>query len=105
LTATRASLAIWKQEDQRFVELFVVQAESKAGDRHPFQNDAHLAHEERITWVGNLTDLVFSFIMNNVSFEDEREFYLLICFEEYAEPYKAIPVFTSTYLEVQGTCM
>jgi len=102
LTAIRASLAIWKQEDQRFVELFVAQAENKT-NFHPFQNDEHLAHEERITWVGNLRDLLFSFIMTNVSFEDEREYYLVICFEEYLEPSKAILVFTSTYLEVPGS--
>lgn len=101
LTAIRASLAIWKQEDRRFVELFVAQAENKT-NFHPFQNDEHLAHEERITWVGNLRDLLFSFIMTNVSFEDEREYYLVICFEEYLEPSKAILVFTSTYLEVPG---
>lgn len=101
LTAIRASLAIWKQEDQRFVELLVEQAENKT-NFHPFQNDEHLAHMERITWVGNLTDLLFSFLMTNVSFEDEREFYLLICFEEFGEPYKAILVSTSSYLDVQG---
>ena len=101
LTAIRASLAIWKQEHQRFVELLVAQAENKT-NFHPFQNDEHLAHMERITWVGNLTDLLFSFIMTNVSFEDEREFYLLICFEEFGEPYKEILVFTSSYIEVQG---
>ena len=83
------------------MELFVAQAENKT-NFHPFQNDEHLAHKERITWVGNLKDLLFSFIMTNVSFEDEREFYLLIWFEEFAEPYKTILVFTSSYLEVQG---
>ena len=104
MTVIRASLAIWKNEDQRFVELFVAQAENKTHS-HPFQNK-HLAHDkERITWIGNLTDLLFSFMMTNISFDDEREFYLLICFEEYVEPYKAILVFTSCYLEVQGNLM
>ena len=103
MTAFRASLAFWNREDQRFVELFVrvAQAENKT-HFDPLQNDKHLAHKERITWVGNMTDLLFSFVMTNVSFEDEREFYLLICFEEYVKPYKAILVFASGYLEVQG---
>lgn len=101
LTAIRASLAFWKEEDQRFVELLVTQAENKT-NFHPFQIVEHLAYMKRITWVGNLTDLLFSFIMTNVSFEDERELYLLICFEEFGEPYKAILVFTSSYLEVKG---
>lgn len=103
MTAIRASLAIWKREDQCFVELFAAQAENKTHCQ-PFQSDKKLTHmyNERITWVGNLTDLLFSFTMTNVSFEDVRKFYLLVCFEEYVEPYKAIFVFTSSHLEVQG---
>ena len=101
LTAIRASLAIWKQEDQRFEELLLAQPENKT-NFHSFQNDEHLAHMERITWVGNLTDLLFSFLMTNVSLEDDRQFYLLICCEESREPYKEILVFSSSYLDVQG---
>lgn len=55
-----------------------------------------------IIWVGNLIDLLFLFIMINVFFEDEREFYFLICFEEFGELYKVIFVFIFSYFEVKG---
>ncbi|XP_078378953.1 proto-oncogene tyrosine-protein kinase receptor Ret-like [Oculina patagonica] len=95
----RAYLAIWNKEDQSFVELFVARVENKTHVQ-PFQSDEKLKYKERITWTGNFTDLLFSFIMKNISFEDHREFYLLVCFKE---SYKAVFVFTSSYLEVQAT--
>lgn len=97
--AIRAYLTIWESEHQSFVELFVVRKEDKTHVQ-PFRSDEKLKYEKRIAWTGNFTDLLFSFVMTNISIEDHRRFYLLVCFKE--EFHKAIFIFTSSFLEVQG---
>lgn len=100
MNPVRAYLAIWNREDQSFLELFVARAENKTRIQ-PFLSDEKLKYGERIAWTGNFTEMLFSFTMTNISFEDNREFFLLVFFKA-AKSYKAILVFTSSYLEVQG---